>query len=274
MASLGTSSASLKSLTQHVSKIRMLSEADELSLIHDYKTNGNKAALQKLIESHLGLIINCAKKIPLGAGFIEDLINEGVLGFIRAVENFEENKNRRLSVIAKFHVKAWMQDYALLNLSPVKPFNSRKQRRAFFHFKKNSGSADRLMTAEERNALAVELGIDDSEIAFVSARLDGGDVSVSDTLVDEAPLPDDRLIMKDERISWTMRMRVALSLLPDRERDILSARRLKEPPISLQTLAEQFNVSKGRISQIESEAFEKLKRYVMETEAQPSRFER
>jgi len=252
----------------------MLGEAEELTLIRAYKLDGDKAALQKLIESHLWLIIGCAKKIASNGSLIEDLINEGVLGFIRAVENFEEDKNRRLSVIAKFHVKAWMQEYTLQNFSPVKPFNSRKQRRAFFHFKKHSGAADRLMTAEERSALAVELGIEDHEIAFVSARIEGGDIAVSDTLIDEAPLPDDHLIMKDERITWTMRMRVALSLLPDRERQILAARRLKEPPIPLQTLAEQFHLSRGRISQIEGEAFEKLKSYVMETDPHPPEFAR
>jgi RNA polymerase sigma-32 factor len=265
----------LKSLTQHVSKIRMLSEADELNLIRDYQQNGNKDARAKLIESHLWLIISCAKKIPLGKNFVDDLISEGVFGFMRAVDLFDAGMNRRLSVIATFHVKARMQDYALRNMSSVKPFNSRKQRRVFFHFKKLQGDGDRLLTAEERNALAVELGVDDNDIAFVTSRLSGGDVHLdrkigdtemllSDTIADDAPLPDDRLIAKDESVTWTMHMRVALSTLPDREREILAARRLLDPPTSLNDLAEKFKVSKGRISQIETAAFEKLKNYIRE----------
>lgn len=252
----------------------MLDAADELELVRRYR-NGDMSALHRLIESHLWLMISCARKIPMGDHVVEDLINEGVIGFIRAVEIFDETMNRRLNVIASYYVKSRMQDYALRNISSIKPFNSRAQRRAFFHFRKLKGAGDRLLTDEERNALAVELGVEDSDIAFVSSRLSGADVnldrkvvvgdsemSISDTIADDAPLPDDRLIMKDERVSWTMRMRAALSMLPDRERQILSARRLLDPPASLQDLATQYNLSRGRISQIESAAFEKLKAHI------------
>lgn len=268
--------AFLKSLTDRVSKFRMLEEAEELDLIRSYRTRGNMSALHTLIESHLWLIVSCAKKIPLGGSVIEDLVNEGVIGFMRAVDLFDETMNRRLSVIATYHVKARMQDYCLRNLSSVKPFNSRKQRRAFLHFTKFRGAEDRLLTPEERSALAVELGVDDADIAFVSARMSAGadvhldkkvmigddELTISDSIPDQAPLPDDNLIMKDEKAVFAMRMRAALNKLPDRERRILAARRMLDPPTRLQDLADEFNVSTGRISQIEKAAFEKFKEYI------------
>jgi RNA polymerase sigma-32 factor len=271
------SSSLFASLGRRANQAGLLDEAEELRLIRSYRRNGDAAALDRLVVAHLGLIMSCAKRIPNAGQHADDLINEGVIGFIKAVENFDEAKGCRLSVIAKFHVKAHMQDFAISNMSAVQPFNSRDQRKVFFHMRKllpeEVATGDRLMSQAETQAIAARLSVASEDVTYVAQRLAGGDLSLdrtvtnedgdgahlADTLADAAPHPEDELILKDEHQRWTVQVRVAMGKLPNREKFILAERRLKDPPTSLEVLAAMHGVSKGRISQIEQQAMERLK---------------
>lgn len=273
----GMSTSLFATLGRRATQAGLLDESEELRLIRAYRFNGDAAALNRLVETHLNLIAACARRIPCARQHKDDLINEGVIGFISAVENFDESKRCRLSVIAKFHVKARMQDFAISNMSPVQPFNSRGQRKVFFHMRKlmskDAATGDRLMTAEETLAIAERLSVTSDDVTFVAQRLSGGDLSLdrtvtgedgdgtplADTIPDDAPHPEDELILKDEHKRWSAQFRNAMGKLPNREKYILAERRLKDPPTSLEVLASICGLSKGRISQIEQQAMERLK---------------
>jgi len=277
------STAILASLAKKVGQTSLLDEAEEVDLIRAYRETGDTAALERLVRSHLPLIFGCARRLKVDPQFVEDLINEGVIGFIRAVDNFDETKGRRLNVLAKFHVKARMADFVLANLSQVRPAPARGERNRFLHIRKlvEQVEEDRLMSPEETSSVAQQFAISDPEgvktpdvgttwrrvHSFESRSFDGETTNLLDVIPDESPHPEDVLIEKDERESWTRQMRLAMTMLQERERRVLFARRLKDPPTPLELLAAEFGVSKGRISQIEQQAFERLKSFIR---SQPS----
>lgn len=251
-----------------------LDEAEELRLIRRVKATGDKAASDRLVESHKALILGCVKRLGLSKDSLDnikdDLYNEGVLGLISAIANFDETKGRRLSAIAKFHVRAHMTDFVLANMSAVRPVNSRGQRAAFYHVRRLRGTE---VTDEESRKIAETIGVEVADVRFVAGRLSGADVSLdgfvgggdsqgmslSEVIADEAPHQEELLIEKDEKESWARKMRTALALLPERERDILTGRRLTDPPVSIETIANRYAISKGRVTQIEQQAFGRLK---------------
>jgi len=283
------SSSVFASLGRRASQVGLLEEAEELRLIRAYKRTGDKNALHRLVEAHLGMIMGCARRSKGSARHAEDYVNEGVIGFIRAIELFDETKGARLSTIAKFHVMARMSEYALENMSSVPTYGGRNQRAAYLHMRKHMAedvaSGDRLMTHEETQKIANRLGIDSEDVTYVAQRMAGGDVSIdghvatgsgekaalAEILADTAPHPEDELILKDELQKNSLRMRLAMGKLPKREAFILAERRLKDPPVPLEHLAAMYGISKGRISQIEQQAITMLKEILASSPAPEER---
>jgi len=284
----GMSSSLISKPSRRANQAGLLDEAEELRLIRAYRRSGDETALHRLVVTHLNLVRSIAKRVPHAAHQADDLINEGVIGFIKAVDNFDETKDCRLSTIASFHVKAHMQDFAINNMSAVRPFNSRNQRKVFFHMRsllpKDVATGDRLMSAEETQVIANRLSVTSDDVNYVAQRLAGGDLSLNgtvpngdgdgaelaDVLPDAAPHPEDELILKDERQRWTVQVRVAMGKLPNREKYILAERRLKDPPTPLEVLAAVYGISKGRVSQIEQQAMDRLKS-IVEADKEASR---
>lgn len=268
------SSKAFSVLGKRARQADILDRDEELRLIRIYNdrsspTDLRTRALNRLVETHLKLIISIAVQMGkiYGDQHREDFVNEGTLGFINAIKKFDETKGFRLNTFARWDIKATMQSYAIDNLSSVR-VASREQKRTFLHFKKVQRSTEaEHMTVEETRTIARKLGVNSEDVEIVAQRLsgdlsldmpaptaDGRAAPLSETIADSAPLPEDELIAKDELRDRTAKVNNAMMFLPNRERFILAERRLKDPPTPLENLAAMYNVSKGRISQIEQQA--------------------
>jgi RNA polymerase sigma-32 factor len=212
-----------------------------------------------------------------------DLIQEGHVGLLEAGARFEPDREVRFSTYATWWIRASIQDYILRNWSIVRGGTSSTQKALFFNLRRlrarlsQAAAGDRSIDVHQ--TIATAIGVSRSDVALMDARLSGSDMSLNaplsesekngpserqDFLVDGAPLPDEAVsdaIDTERRVKW---LRSALTVLSDRELNILRARRLSEESATLESLGDRMGISKERVRQIESRALEKLKRALIE----------
>ena len=268
-------------LTGYLEEIRrlpMLERQEELMLAKHWREHGDHDAAHKLITSHLRLVA----KIAMGyRGYdlpIAEVISEGNIGLMQAVERFEPEKGFRLATYAVWWIKAAIQDYILRSWSLVKMGTTVNQKKLFYNLRKAKSKISALdegdMRPDQVKPIAKWLGVTETDVIEVNRRL-GGDASLNTTiredgnsgewqdwLVDESPDQETTLAASEEFDTRHEALAFALSLLNDRERRIFEARRLTEEPITLNELAYEFSVSRERVRQIEVSSFEKVQKSV------------
>jgi RNA polymerase sigma-32 factor len=216
-----------------------------------------------------------------------DLVQEGHVGLLEAAARFEPERDVRFSTYATWWIRASIQDYILRNWSIVRGGTSSAQKALFFNLRrlraKLSQSAAGDASIDVHQEIATAVGVSRSDVALMEARLSGSDMSLNapltesesgaaervDFLVDGAPLPDEAVgeaIDSERRVKW---LRSALTVLSERELNILRARRLSEEGATLESLGDRLGISKERVRQIESRAIEKLKRALLERHPEP-----
>ncbi len=270
-------------LSRYLDQIRsfpMLEPNEEYMLAKSWKDKGDIKAAHKLVTSHLRLVAKIAMGYR-GYGLpVSDLISEGNLGMMHAVKKFEPEKGFRLATYAMWWIKAAIQEYILRSWSLVKIGTTAGQKKLFFNLRRIKGQIQAIddgdLKAEHVTQIATRLDVSEREVISMNQRMSGNDRSLNVPLSRDGEgtgewqdwLEDDRTDQEttfadvEEYNARRDLMVGAMQELNAREQRILEARRLAEPPLTLEDLATEFGVSRERIRQIEVRAFEKLQKAV------------
>ncbi len=274
-------SSSTGGLSRYLSEIRrfpMLEPQEEYMLAKRYAEHGDKKAAHKMVTSHLRLVAKIAMGYR-GYGLpVSEVVSEGNVGLMQAVKRFDPEKGFRLATYAMWWIRASIQEYILRSWSLVKMGTTANQKRLFFNLRKVKGQIQALedgdLKPEQVDYIAEKLGVSNEEVVSMNRRL-GGDASLNaplkadgesgqwqDWLVDESESQESVLADKEEFNHRMELLTEAMDILNERERRIFEARRLSEKPETLESLSEEFGVSRERIRQIEVRAFEKVQEAV------------
>ncbi|HYF87316.1 RNA polymerase sigma factor RpoH [Azospirillum sp.] len=253
----------------------VLTAEDEYMLAKAWTEHGDVDAAHKLVTSHLRLVVKIAGGYR-GYGLpLSDLIAEGNLGLMTAVKKFEPERGFRLSTYAMWWIKASIQDYILRSWSLVKIGTTAAQKKLFFSLGRlkrklgEYGSGD--LQPDSVTRIATDLSVPEDDVVAMNRRLsapmaslnapmsaDGDSAEWQDLLTDERPSVEDSLVERSEARQRSALLHEAMGVLNDRERDILTSRRLSDSPLTLEDLSVRYGVSRERIRQIEERAFEKV----------------
>ncbi len=269
-------------------KASILEKEEEFELINDWRDNKTPRSLQKILNSYLRLAVSYARKYSSYGLPIDDLIHEGVLGIMHALEKFDTSKDFRLSTYASWWIRASIQDYILKNWSVVRTGSTASQKALFFNLKKikqqiNDVSRE-FMGQNEINKVSNMLNVKSIDIQNMESRLTGGDLHLnqkvdSDSendlmslLADERQNPEETFEEFNDKNIKKDFINKAIDTLNDREKTIISLRKLREKSITLDELGKKLKISKERVRQIETKALEKLKRSLLEISNQNKEF--
>jgi len=267
-------------LSRYLTEIRkfpMLERDEEFMLAQRWKEHQDPDAAHKMVTSHLRLVAKIAMGyrgygLPIG-----EVISEGNVGLMQAVKKFEPDKGFRLATYAMWWIRASIQEYILRSWSLVKMGTTAAQKKLFFNLRKAksqiSAFQDGDLRPEQVTEIATKLGVLDSEVISMNRRLSGPDSSLNapvrgdseaewqDWLADDNAVSQETAFAESEEKSQRMTLlQAAMGDLTNRERHIITERRLKDDPTTLETLASEYGVSRERVRQIEVRAFDKLQK--------------
>jgi RNA polymerase sigma-32 factor len=263
-----------------IKKFPILTAEEEYMLAKRFEEHQDPEAAAKLVTSHLRLVAKIAMGYR-GYGLpVSELIAEGNIGLMQGVKKFEADRGFRVATYAMWWIKASIQEFILRSWSLVKLGTTAAQKKLFFNLrrmKKNlEAYEDGDLRPEDVRKIATDLGVTEDEVISMNRRmLGGGDTSLNvslnedgegqwqDTLVDGGPLQDEIVADAEERIQRHALLIEAMQNLTDREKQILTDRRLVDEPRTLEELSQEFGVSRERVRQIEVRAFEKLQKAMM-----------
>jgi RNA polymerase sigma-32 factor len=263
---------------EEIQRFPMLERREEYLLAKRWREQADRDAAHKLVASHLRLVAKIASGYR-GYGLpISEVISEGNVGLMQAVNRFEPDMGFRLSTYAVWWIKAAIQEYILRSWSLVKMGTTANQKRLFFNLGKAKSKIFALdegdMRLDQVKIIARRIGVTEQDVIYMNRRL-CGDASLNapireegdsgewqDWLVDESADQETNLVESDEFANWRRALGSALSMLNRRERRIFEARRLADDPVTLEELAVEFGVSRERVRQIEVRAFEKVQKAV------------
>jgi RNA polymerase sigma-32 factor len=261
-----------------IQRFPMLDPQEEYMLAKRWREAGDRDAAHRLIISHLRLVAKIARGYR-GYGLpLADLISEGHVGLMQAIERFEPERGFRFSTYAVWWIKAAIQEYILRSWSLVKMGTTASHRKLFFNLRKAKSRISALdegdMRPDQVKLIAKRLAVTERAVIDMNRRL-GGDASLNDPiregrdsaewqdwLVGESPDQETVLAASEEFDNRRSALSVVLGALTPRERRIFEGRRLAEDPITLAELADEFGVSRERVRQIEVRAFEKVQKAV------------
>ena len=277
------------SFSAYLAKIRkfpMLDAAEEYILAKNWREQGDKEAAHKLVTSHLRLVAKIAMGYR-GYGLpVSELVSEGNIGLMQAVKKFDPEKGFRLATYAMWWIKASIQEYVLRSWSLVKIGTTAAQKKLFFNLKKIKNqifAAEKGdMLPEHVTQIANQLDVREDEVISMNQRLAGhehslnahvgneeGDAEWQDWVVDEDADQELQVSQRQELQQKQALLKNAMSVLDEREKEILQDRRLIDEPKTLEELSQKYKVSRERIRQIENRAFEKLQKAMLEKVKQP-----
>ena len=279
MATSMTNMAPDASLTRYMQEIRkypMLTHPEEEQLARDWRDKGDHRAAHKLVNSHLRLVAKIAMGyrgygLPVG-----ELISEGNVGMMQAVRRFDPDRGFRLATYAMWWIRASIQEYILHSWSLVKMGTTAAQKKLFFNLRKLKGQMQAIdegdLSPENVRRIAEKLDVPETDVINMNRRLASPDHSLNaplradgdgewqDWLVDERDDQETVLAERQEMGNRHTLLTQAMTALNERERDILTQRRLQESPATLEDLSQHYGISRERVRQIEVRAFEKLQK--------------
>jgi RNA polymerase sigma-32 factor len=265
-----------KSYLSDIRRFPMLERDQEYTLAKRWREQGDRDAANQIVTSHLRL----AAKIAMGyRGYglpMTEIISEGNVGLMQALNRFEPELGFRFATYAMWWIRAAIQDYILRSWSLVKIGTTTSQRKLFFKLRSAKSKIAALesgdMHPDQVALIAKSLDVADQDVVEMNRRL-AGDKSINvplhedgeigewqDHLVDQSPSPEAIVVEQDEKDHRLSALTAAIDVLNERERRIFEARHLTDEPLTLEELAEKFNVSRERIRQIEVRAFEKVRK--------------
>jgi len=259
-----------------IKKFPMLDAEEEYMLAKNWKENGNLQSAHKLVTSHLRLVAKIAMGYR-GYGLpVNELISEGNLGLMQAVKKFDPDKGFRLATYAMWWIKAAIQEYVLRSWSLVKMGTTTAQKKLFFNLKKIKNqiapNQDGDLRDDQVNEISKRLDVDSKEVINMNRRMmsqekslndpinDGESGEWQDWLVDDSLDQELAISQQQEYNDKKELLNNSMKILNDREKEIIVARRLSESPSTLEELSKKYKISRERIRQIETKAFEKLQK--------------
>ena len=267
----------LSNYLNEIKKFPMLSAEEEYTLATRLNVHGDTEAAHQLVTSHLRLVAKLAMGYK-GYGLpITDIISEGNVGLMQAVQKFDPEKGFRLATYALWWVKAAMQEYILRSWSLVKIGTTAVQKKLFFNLRraKNRIQAyeDGDLNPENLEKISKQLNVPEKEVVNMNRRMAGADPSLNakvasddgsltewqDWLVEESPNQEEEFAEQEEDGIRKELISESLKVLNERELDIIQTRRLEETPTTLEELSEKYDISRERVRQIEVRALEKIK---------------
>ncbi len=263
---------------QEIRKFPMLEAEEEYVLAKSWREHGDVESAHKLVTSHLRLVAKIAMGYR-GYGLpLAELISEGNVGMMQAVKRFDPERGFRLATYAMWWIRASIQEYILHSWSLVKMGTTAAQKKLFFNLRRLKGQMQAIedgdLSPERVKAIAEKLEVSEADVVSMNRRLQSPDHSLNaplrqdgegewqDWLVDEEQNQEARYA-EDEELSKRRRLlNSAMETLNDRERHILTERRLRDNPTTLEDLSQEYDISRERVRQIEVRAFEKLQKAI------------
>ena len=270
-----------QNLSRYLQRIRqypMLEVEEERQLARRWQEHEDTEAASRLVNSHLRLVAKIAKGFQ-GYGLpLSELISEGNVGMMQAIRRFDPERGFRFSTYAMWWIRASIQEYVLHSWSMVKMGTTAAQKKLFFNLRKLKAQIKATeegdLRPENVSAIAERLSVPENEVINMNRRMTAPDQSLNTPLREDGEGEwQDWLVAKDdnqeilllERQEMSSRRQLLVSALEDltgRERHILSERRLREEPATLQVLSERYGISRERVRQIEVRAFEKVQKSI------------
>ena len=265
-----------KDYLDDIRSFAILERNQEYKLAKRWREHGDRDAANQLVTSHLRLAVKIAMGYR-GYGLpVSEIIAEGNVGLMQAVNRFEPEKGFRFSTYAMWWIRASIHDYILRSWSLVKIGTTANQKKLFFKLRSAKSKIAALESGDlhpdQVALIAKNLDVSSEDVVDMNRRL-GGDKSINapmhndgetgewqDHLVDQSPSPEAIVVEQDEKEHRLNALAAAIDVLDDRERRIFEARRLTDEPMTLEDLAANFNVSRERVRQIEARAFEKVRK--------------
>ncbi|HEX8532843.1 MAG TPA: RNA polymerase sigma factor RpoH [Allosphingosinicella sp.] len=272
--------AGLNRYLSEIKKFPILSPEEEYMLAKRWTEHQDTDAAAKLVNSHLRLVAKIAMGYR-GYGLpVAELISEGNIGLMQGVKKFEPERGFRLATYAMWWIRASIQEFILRSWSLVKMGTTAAQKKLFFNLRRMKNQIEAFedgdLKPEDVTKIATDLGVSEDEVISMNRRMAmGGDTSLNvplreegegqwqDWLVDTDPLQDERVAEAEETKVRHELLVEAMESLNDREKHILTERRLSDDPKTLEELSQVYDVSRERIRQIEVRAFEKLQKSLM-----------
>jgi len=262
---------------QEIRKFPMLEKDEEYMLAKRWKEHGDVEAAHRLVTSHLRLVAKIAMGyrgygLPVG-----ELISEGNVGMMQAIKRFDPDRGFRLATYAMWWIRAAIQEYILHSWSLVKMGTTAAQKKLFFNLRKIKGQMKAIeegdLPPEKVEQIAEQLAVSEEEVISMNRRLAAPDHSLNaplkadgeggewqDWLVDESDSQETLLAEHEEYQQHHRLLLETMKSLTERERHILTERRLKDEPTTLEELSQHYGISRERVRQIEVRAFEKLQK--------------
>ena len=270
------SEGGLSRYLQEIRKFPMLEAAEEFMLAKRWREHGDVEAAHKLVTSHLRLVAKIARGYR-GYGLpVSELISEGNVGMMQAVKRFDPDRGFRFATYAMWWIRASIQEYILHSWSLVKMGTTAAQKKLFFNLRKLKGQMQAIdegsLSPENVKHIAETLSVPEADVISMDQRLSSPDHSLNaplrsdsegewlDWLVDETENQEFQLAEEEEFKGRRRLLSRAMKGLNTRERHILTERRLREDPATLEELSQQYGISRERVRQIEVRAFEKLQK--------------
>jgi RNA polymerase sigma-32 factor len=272
--------AGLNRYLAEIKKFPILAPEEEYMLAKRWEEHQDTDAAAKLVNSHLRLVAKIAMGYR-GYGLpVAELISEGNIGLMQGVKKFEADRGFRLATYAMWWIRASIQEFILRSWSLVKMGTTAAQKKLFFNLRRMKNRIEAFedgdLKPEDVTKIATDLGVSEEDVVSMNRRMAmGGDTSLNvslreegdgqwqDWLVDTEPLQDERVAEAQETRVRHELLVEAMKALNDREKHILTERRLTDEPKTLEELSQVYDVSRERIRQIEVRAFEKLQKALM-----------
>ncbi|UUR08735.1 RNA polymerase sigma factor RpoH [Sphingomonas glaciei] len=280
----GAGEVGLNRYLSEIKKFPILAPEEEYMLAKRWREHEDTEAAAKLVNSHLRLVAKIAMGYR-GYGLpVSELISEGNIGLMQGVKKFEPDRGFRLATYAMWWIRASIQEFILRSWSLVKMGTTAAQKKLFFNLRRMKNQIDAFEEGDLKPAdvtkIATDLGVTEDEVISMNRRMSmGGDTSLNaplkgdegaeaqwqDFLVDNGPLQDELVADEEEKQVRHMLLTNAMESLNEREKFILTERRLADDPKTLEELSQVYGVSRERIRQIEVRAFEKLQAALMKS---------
>ncbi len=264
---------------QQINRHELLSAEQEEALTDALEKSGDIEIAKRLVLSHLRLVVKIAMEYRSAYQNVMDLIQEGNIGLMKAVSKYDRSKGAKLSYYASWWIRSYILKYILDNFRLVKMGSSNEQKKLFYNLMREKERLLKLGINPDSKQIAENLGVSEKAVVKMDQRLgpQGGELSIDTPLYKDSSgretlgdsLPSTNSIPVDEELAHLESMEILqdhlesfLATLNERDRDIFTKRLLKEVPPSLQTIADEYGVSRERIRQIEERLIKNLKLYM------------
>ncbi len=271
----------LSTYIKEMNRFPLLSASEEKELLKEFKESGDISVYKRLVTANLRFVVKLAFEYSKYGARVLDLIQEGNVGLLKAVREFDPTKDVRLTTYAVWWIKSYMQDFLLRNWSIVKIGTTAAQKKLFYRLKKEQERLEREGIRPEPAQIALNLGVDESDVKLMQERLASKDisfdqpppgsqksttkeVSFENQVADLDPLASEQIEVIEQQVLFKKALEEFLLTLEPRDQEIFKSRLLSESPKTLLEIGEEYGFSKERARQIEEKLKEKLRVFLNE----------